>query len=140
MRDVLLLAAAAAASAMLLLVAAGTYRCCDILLLLLTQLPSWGLGQPPIGFAAERRGCGSFSYSFVLSHFYFPASLDNSPWSQASSLPPPGKCLHFYRAEGSSFPTLVGYSSIFAHSRAVGSSSLYATKRSYEHEHALGET
>ena len=55
---------------------------------------------------------------------------------------PPGKRVHFYRAEGSAFPTLVDYLLTFAHSRSgtIGSVRLYPRKSSYEHEHALGET
>ena len=59
-----------------------------------------------------------------------------------SSLSPPGKYLHFPRAEGSVHPTLVDCSLNLAisRSRIFGSSRFYARKAFYEHEHSLGET
>ena len=61
----------------------------------------------------------SFFFFFFFHHFYFPTQLVGGftlsdlmykPWSQVSPNPPgPGTCLHFFRAEGSAFPLLVGF-------------------------------
>ena len=51
-----------------------------------------------------------FCFFVFDHHFYFPVQLErgftlsdllDKPWSQVSSLSPPGTCLHFYRACGS---------------------------------------
>ena len=44
----------------------------------------------------------------------FDFQLLDKPWSQVSFLLLPGTCLHFYRKEGSAFPTLVGFHQILA--------------------------
>ena len=44
--------------------------------------------------------------------------LDNKPWSQLSSLLPPGSCLQFLSRIGSAIPLLVDLSSRVANSRS----------------------
>ena len=128
MRHVLLAAAAAAADALwhAAAAAAATYhRCCAVLPLLLHSSPH-GVGQPAISFVAETRGCG-----YILIHFFnltITFLLLDKPWSQVSSLLPPGK--------------FVNSSSNFSNSRSHDSrsSSFYARKSPYKHEHALSGT
>ena len=57
-----------------------------------------------------------FLLGLDVYHYYFQAQLvggftlsdlRNKPWSQVSSLLPPGTWLHLYRAQGSAFPLLV---------------------------------
>ena len=48
----------------------------------------------------------------ILTRFPFSDLLDK-PWSQVSSLLPPGTCLHFYHAWGSAFPLPVEFRRIF---------------------------
>ena len=89
-------------------------------------------------------------FVFLFSHhFYFPAQLVggftlsdllDKPWSQVSSLLPPGTCLLFLSRIGLSIPAARRFSSKVANSRsrAFRLSIFYARKSLYEH--ALGET
>ena len=68
-----------------------------------------------------------FFFFFFDYHFYFPAQLvggftlsglPDKPWSQVSSLLPPGTCLQFLSCIGFSIPTARRFSSNVANSRS----------------------
>ena len=88
-----------------------------------------------------------FTYLFFYHHFYFPAQLVGGftlsdllgkPWSQVSSLLPPGTCLQLLSRIGFSIATARRFSSNVANSRsrAFRSSFFYARKSSYEYVHS----
>ena len=63
-------------------------------------------------FIFEVRFCigqGGDDGRFFFFYLTFTLQLPDEPRSQVSSLLPPGTRLHFYRAEGSAFPTLVDF-------------------------------
>ena len=52
--------------------------------------------------ARSRRWCGLYIF---FTHIYFPAYGQDKPWSQVSSLLPPGSCLQFLSPIGFRNPT-----------------------------------
>ena len=53
--------------------------------------------------------CHSFYFLPQLVGGFTLSDLLDKPWSQVSSLLPPGARLHFYHAEGSALPLLVDF-------------------------------
>ena len=89
-----------------------------------------------------------FILFFLFQHFYFPAQvvggftlsdLLDKPWSQVSSLLPPGTRLQFLSRIGFSIPTARRFSSNVANSRsrAFRYSIFYARKSPYEYVHSV---
>ena len=86
----------------------------------------------------------SFFFLVVVDHhFYFPAQLVggvtlsdllDKPWSQVSSLLPPGTCLQFLSRIGFGIPTARRFSSNVAisRSRAFRKTIFYGRKSAYE--------
>ena len=80
-------------------------------------------------------------------HFYFPAQfvggftlsdLPDKPWSQVSSLLPPGTCLQFLSHIGFSIPTARPFSSNVANSRSRAFRlSIFYARSSYEYVHSV---
>ena len=89
--------------------------------------------------------CHNHFFFFFYHHFYFPAQLvggfthsdlPEKPWSQVSSLLPPGTCLQFLSRIGFSIPTAHRFSSNVANSRSRAFrllSNFYARKNPYEY-------
>ena len=55
---------------------------------------------------------------FFFAHFYYTFQFLDKPWSQVSSLLPPGSCLQFLSRIGFSNPTARRFSSSVANSRS----------------------
>ena len=82
----------------------------------------------------------SFLSFFLNHHFSFRAQLVggftlsdllDKPWSQLSSLLPPGTCLQFYRAYRSAFPLLVDFHRmLLTHALALSANQLLCKKKS----------
>ena len=84
-------------------------------------------------------------FLFFYHHFYFPAQLVGSftlsdlldkPWSQVSSLLPPGTCLQFLSHIGFSIPAVCRFSSNVPNSRyrTFRESIFYERESPYEYE------
>ena len=71
--------------------------------LLKDNVGAWGLGRGG-NLNAGWAGCLVFIYLFIFSHTSTFQLLDK-PWSQVSSLLPPGSCLQFLSRIGFSNPT-----------------------------------
>ena len=92
--------------------------------------------------------CERFLFNTPEYHFHFPARLVggftpsdflDKPWSQVSSLLPPGTCLQFSSRIGFSIPTARRFSSNVANSRARAFrlSIFYARKSPDEYVHSV---
>ena len=76
----------------------------------------------------REKGVAIISFCFIFFHrFYFPAQrvggftlsdLLDKPWSQVSSLSPPGTCLQVLSRIGFSIPTVRRFSSNVANARS----------------------